>query len=946
MKIKNFLIGYYMTYNLIDQMLEGQAGRAPDALAILAPDRMPLTYSRLYQHIRDVGRQLHELGIGRQARVAVVLPEASEMAVAFLTVAAVATSAPLNPRYQVAEFHAALSALQAQALLVAAAENSPARQAAHALGVAVIEVEPLLDSPAGLFTLTRVSQPALPSHGAVQPHDVALLLPTSGTTAQPKLVPLTHQNLCASARHICRTLQLTPADRCLNVMPLFHIHGLVAATLASLMAGASLVCPAGFDAQRFFTCLAAYAPTWYTAVPTIHQAILAHASGHEDVIARSPLRFIRSSSAPLPSGVMQALEQTFGVPVIEAYGMTEAAHQMCSNPLPPGKRQAGSVGLPAGPEVAIMDDSGSLLPPGHTGEIVVRGENVMAGYANNPAAHETAFAQGWFRTGDLGHVDEHGYVFITGRIKEMINRGGEKVAPREVEEVLLEHPMVAQAVVFSMPHPSLGEDVAAALVLRQPGATTERDMRTFASSRLADFKVPSRVVFVDAIPTSPAGKLQRVGLHEVLAPLLTATFEAPRTPVETKLVELWTDILALDRVGIHDPFLQLGGDSLIETRLLVRVCQTFQIDVPLRALFAASTIAEMAEIITQQQAMQGQPAEAIARREATAPCPLSFAQQRLWFLAQLEPETPYYNEGRAVRLHGPLQVHALQQALTALVARHEVLRTTFVTNAGQPVQVSTAPQPVPLPVLDLRTWAAADRDAELQRQIVEIIRRPFDMTTDLMLRATLLRLGDTDHVLLLVLHHIASDGWSMHIVTRDLSAFYNACLHDAAAPLLPLPIQYADYALWQRHYLQGERLHTPLAYWTQQLAGAPAVLDLPTDRPRPAVQAYRGARQYFCFPALLSHDLKALSRQEGVTLFMLLLAAFQTLLHRYTGQVDIVVGAPTAGRTRQETRGVDWLFCQHPRITYRLRRQPEFSGSTPSGTRHRPGGVCASGSSL
>ena len=571
-----------------------------------------------------------------------------------------------------------------------------------------------------------------------------------------------------------------------------------------------------------------------------------------------------------------------------------------------------------------MDQEGKLLPPGHEGEIVIRGEHVMAGYANDPSMHETAFAGGWFCTGDRGHIDEDGYVFLTGRIKEIINRGGEKVAPREVEEALLAHSTVAQAVVFGIPHPRLGEEVAAAVVLRENGAATERDIRAFALSRLADFKVPSRVVFVDQIPTGPSGKIQRVGLHEALAPLLTTSFVAPCTPTEVTLAGLWAEMLGLDRVGIHNRFLELGGDSLRATQVVTRARETFGVEVSLRSLLEAATIAEMAEVIVQQQAAQAEPVETIPHRSSTGPCPLSFAQQRLWFLAQLEPDSPHYHEANAVRLRGPLQVAALQQALTALVARHEALRTTFITEQGRPVQMIAASLSVPLPVVDLRASAAADREAELQQRLVETSRDPFDLTRDLMLRAVLLRLRDTDHVLLLVIHHIAFDGWSMSIVMRELSALYNAYLTGASPPLPPLSIQYADYALWQRRWLQGATLQTQLAYWMQQLDGAPTVLDLCTDRPRPPVQTYRGARQGFALPAPLLDALKALSQQEGATLFMLLLAAFQTLLHRYTGQTDILVGSPIAGRTRKETEGLIGFFVNTCVLRTNLADNPSF----------------------
>jgi acyl-CoA synthetase (AMP-forming)/AMP-acid ligase II len=370
---------------------------------------------------------------------------------------------------------------------------------------------------AGLFEL-RAQSLRGPSAlgGLAQPDDVALVLHTSGTTSRPKIVPLSQTNVCATAAHIRETLALTPADRCLNVMPLFHIHGLMAAVLSSLGAGASVFCTPGFNALRFFSWVQEANPTWYTAVPTMHQAILARADRNREIIESASLRLVRSSSASLPPQVMQELEQTFRAPVIESYGMTEAAHQMASNPLPPRARKPGTVGVAAGPEIAIMDDAGSLLAPGETGEVVIRGPNVTRGYQNNPQANAAAFTHGWLRTGDQGVMDVEGYLTITGRLKEIINRGGEKISPREVDEVLLDHPAVVQAVTFAMPHDKLGEEVAAALVLNAGAAVTENEIREFARSRLADFKVPRRIVILDEIPKGPTGKLQRIGLAKQL----------------------------------------------------------------------------------------------------------------------------------------------------------------------------------------------------------------------------------------------------------------------------------------------------------------------------------------------------------------------------------------------------------------------------------------------
>ncbi|MET3520774.1 MULTISPECIES: acyl--CoA ligase [Mesorhizobium] len=485
---------------------------AADAPAVSAPDRPTLTHGGLRRLIRETVAKLNALGLGRGDRVAIVLPNGPEMAAAFLAVAAAASTAPLNPAYRADELDFYLSDIGARAILVARDEHGPAVEVAERLGIRVLRLLPPDDAPAGSFAIEGDPVGPPVASGLAADGDIALLLHTSGTTSRPKLVPLSHANLAASAAHIGATLGLTSADRCLNIMPLFHIHGLIAAVLSSLAAGGSVFCTPGFNALRFFHWLGEAKPSWYTAVPTMHQAILPRAARNAEALAAAPLRFIRSSSASLPAQVMAELEATFGCPVIESYGMTEAAHQMASNRLPPGQRKPGSVGAAAGPDVAVMAPDGRLLDAGETGEIVISGPNVTAGYEKNPDANASAFAHGWFHTGDQGVLDEDGYLRVTGRLKEIINRGGEKISPLEVDGVLMDHPAVAQVVTFAMPHDKLGEEVAAAVVLREGQSASESDIRGFASTRLADFKVPRKVLILDEIPKGATGKLQRIGL--------------------------------------------------------------------------------------------------------------------------------------------------------------------------------------------------------------------------------------------------------------------------------------------------------------------------------------------------------------------------------------------------------------------------------------------------
>ncbi|WP_417525776.1 acyl--CoA ligase [Marinovum sp.] len=497
------------------------AAHDASAPAIGAPGRDWLTYGGLRELSAEVTGALHAQGIGRGDRVAIVLPNGPEMATAFVTIAGAATSAPLNPAYRQEEYEFYLEDLKAKALVVADDYDGPALPAAARFGIRVLRLTPSDSGPAGHFSLSTEGAAGDCDTSAPGGDDIALILHTSGTTSRPKIVPLLQSNVAASAQNVSASLALTPADCCLNVMPLFHIHGLIAAVSASLAAGARISCAPGFNALKFFAQLDEVRPTWFTAVPTMHQAILARAARNREIIDRAPLRFLRSSSASLPAPVMEELVATFNAPVIEAYGMTEAAHQMCCNPLPPRAQKPGSVGIAAGPEVAIADEGENrLLDASATGEIVISGPNVTPGYEGNAKANAENFFEAdgkrWFRTGDQGAFDAEGYLRLTGRLKEIINRGGEKISPLEVDAALLSHPEIAQVVCFAVPHPKLGEEIAAAAVLSDGSSLDEAGIRAFAAERLADFKVPRRVILLEEIPKGATGKIQRIGMAEKL----------------------------------------------------------------------------------------------------------------------------------------------------------------------------------------------------------------------------------------------------------------------------------------------------------------------------------------------------------------------------------------------------------------------------------------------
>jgi acyl-CoA synthetase (AMP-forming)/AMP-acid ligase II len=483
-----------------------------EATAVIIPEQdIRVGYGALRRQVRDLAEALAAFGIGRNDRVGMALPNGLPTIVSFLAASEVGTAAPLNPAYKEDEFRFYLEDTGARVLLLPPEGADEARRAA---GDRVPVLAVAMDAT-GTVTLPAVtSRRPVASPTA---DDVALILHTSGSTGRPKRVPLTHANLTISARNVARSYALTSEDVSLCVMPLFHVHGLVASTLATLATGGTVVVPARFNPLSFWRVAKDYGATWYSAVPTLHQLLLARVTpGAPRPEGAGKLRFIRSCSASLAPQVMHDLEAAFGAPVLEAYGMTEAAHQMASNPLPPGPRLPGSVGRGTDVRISIMDAGGHHLAAGERGEVVIQGPNVVRGYENNPEANTASFVDGWFRTGDQGFLDVDGYLTLTGRLKEMINRGGEKISPREIDEVLLEHPAVAEAVCFGTPHPTWGEEVAAAVVLRD--AATESDLLAYCKERLSDFKRPKQIHITDAIPRTATGKIQRRVVAQAFAP--------------------------------------------------------------------------------------------------------------------------------------------------------------------------------------------------------------------------------------------------------------------------------------------------------------------------------------------------------------------------------------------------------------------------------------------
>ena len=474
-------------------------------VALTSENSPPLLYKDLKSFVNKIASQLAGNGISNKDRAAIVLPNGPFMASSFLTLSSYMSAAPLNPSYKTNEYEFYLKDLNPKIVIVEPNSSNEVVGVAKNLNIPVCEMKIKKDDPSGLFNLFDIeSEYQLPEE-----NDEGLVLHTSGTTSRPKIVPLTNKNIYSSAENISKSLNLSEMDHCLNIMPLFHIHGLIAILAASIRSGASICASNGFNALKFLELAKSEKITWYSGVPTMHQAILLRAEKNLELAKNLNLRLIRSSSASLPPAVFEKLNSVFGCSVIEAYGMTEATHQMTSNPLPPKKQKPGFVGIPAGPEVCIMDEKDKILDQGETGEVCIKGDNVTLGYDNNPEANKNSFTNGWFRTGDQGYFDQNGYLKISGRLKEIINKGGEKISPLEVDNVLMDHPLIEQAVCFGYEDKMLGEDIAAAIIVKEGKNCSETDVKTYAQEKLAKFKIPKKIFFVNEIPKGATGKLRR-----------------------------------------------------------------------------------------------------------------------------------------------------------------------------------------------------------------------------------------------------------------------------------------------------------------------------------------------------------------------------------------------------------------------------------------------------
>ncbi len=588
-----------MGQSVSDTILYGPQNE--DAIAILSPGQTPLTYGRLRKNIVETVKQLNSMGYGKNDRIIVVLPSGPEMAVTFLSIASGFTCVPLNPGFTEHEFKNYLEDIKPKAVLTLADSDSPIIAIAKNIGLPILRILTTPAEGAGLFHIAGDNGDFLAPSGFAGPDDIALILLTSGSTYRPKRVPLTHLNLCSSAMDFISSFNLTKNDRCLAIVPLFYINGLCSVLFSSLAVGGSVVCTPGYDQEKFLDWLNEFKPTWYSAVPTIHKVILEQSRTFPAPLASS-LRYIRSAGSALPDQVRLDLEHMFNSTVLEGYGMTECP-RISGNPLPPGVRKPGSVGVPGiGVQVAIIGEDGKFLPAGQSGEIVISGPSVMKGYYGEDELNLRSFVNGWFKTGDQGYFDKDGYLFINGRIKELINRGGEMISPIEIENVLASHPNIKEAVVFSMPDEILGEIVAAAIVLRDSINADPDEFRSYIARYISYTKVPYHIFFIDKIPKLPSGKVQRNGILNYIKQLNRISDSISRREIpadqqlnnnERQMQNIWEESFGRSPISVNDNFFNIGGNSLIAVQIFAKIDTRFKIRLPFDTIIMSPTIRQL-----------------------------------------------------------------------------------------------------------------------------------------------------------------------------------------------------------------------------------------------------------------------------------------------------------------------------------------------------------------
>ena len=887
----------------IHGLFSRQAALAPSAVALVFNDEH-LTYAELDARSNRLARHLRALGAGPESRVAVFTERGVGMMVALLgTLKAGAAYVPIDPGYPPERIAYMLADSGAGVVVTQGGLSVPATPGREPHVVR-------LDDDA-----RRAAHEPPPAPSAT-PDNLAYVIYTSGSTGLPKGVQISHRAVVNLLCTMKRRLGLTPDDTLLAVTTLsFDIAALE--LFLPLVTGAKVLLAGrevAADGPRLARLLESGGATVMQATPATWRLLLE--AGWE---VSSGLQMLCGGEA-LPPAVAERLAGR-GRGFWNVYGPTETTIWSGAYEVSPGAPIY--LGRPlANTRFYLLGREGEPVPPGVAGELHIGGDGLARGYLNQPGRTAVQFVPDAFsgeagarlyRTGDLARYVPGGDLQFLGRVDGQVKVRGYRIEPGEIEASLRKAEGVAEAVVV-VKEDEAGERRLVAYVVGQEGAEAPpaAELRRLLRGSLPDYMIPSLFVALDHLPLTPNGKVDRRALPEPVRAPAGESRVAPRNPTEELVADIWAGVLSVGEVGVNDNFFELGGHSLLMTKLLSRVRQVFRVEIPLRDFFVSPTVEGLAaRIESARLAGAGVDAEPIVPAPRDGTLPLSFGQQRLWFLDRLVPGGAAYNVPAAVRLSGSLNHAALAQALSEVARRHEALRTRFAAEAGEPEQVVEESARPFWVYADLRGVPAPERAARVQRLARAETRRPFDLARAPLLRVTLLREGGADHALLLTMHHIVSDGWSMGVLVGELSALYAAYTEGRPSPLAELPIQYADYVAWQRARLQGETLERQLAYWRANLAGVPPLLELPTDRPRPAVQTFRGAVESLELPADVSGELKALGRRQGATLFMTLLAAFKVLLQRYTRQDDIVVGTNVAKRDMPELEQLIGFFVDN-----------------------------------
>jgi amino acid adenylation domain-containing protein len=891
----------------IHQLFEAQAERTPDAVAAVC-EHDALTYAELNARANRLAHHLRALGVGPEVRVGICLHRSLDLLVSLLAVMkAGGAYVPLDPAYPAERLEMILSDAGAPVLV-----TQEALRGMLPLEAGVAEV--VIDRDAQLIAGRPAENPA----SGVTARNLAYLIYTSGSTGRPKGVAIEHESAVVMMAWGWNTYSaeelggmLASTSICFD-MSVFELFTPLARGGRVIIVENALALPASAARDQVRV---------IDTVPSAAATLLKTGGIPANVIT------VGMGGEPLKADLVDGLYAIGVRRVLDLYGPSEDttfstwAERTAGGPVTIGRILTNS-------QAYVLDAGLNPVPVSVVGELYLGGLGVTRGYLGRPSLTAERYVPDHvggragarlYRTGDKVRWNADGTLQYLGRLDEQVKVRGYRIELGEIEAGLRRAGATDCVVVARAD--DAGEKRIVAYVV---GAVEADELRAALRRTLPEYMVPAAFVKMDALPLHPNGKLNKKALP---APVFSASedaYVAPRTPVQEVLAGIWAELLKLDRVGVAESFFELGGHSLLATRVISRIREALAVELPLRALFEAPTVAELAERVEALRRADAPALPAIVPVERTDALPLSFAQERLWFLGELEGAGSAYNIPVPVRLTGALDAAALERALGEVVRRHEALRTTFRQAGDAPVQVIAPFAGLALATGDLRGMAADAREAEMRRRAAQDAARPFDLAAGPLFRASLLRLADDEHVLLICMHHAVGDGWSTGVLFRELSALYAAFAAGQPSPLAELPVQYADFAVWQREHLQGQALDRQLGWWKEQLAGAPALLELPTDRPRPAVQSYRGARESVVFPPALLAGLEAAARAEGATLYMVLLAAFQVLLGRYAGADDVVVGSPIAGRTRAETEALIGFFVNTLVLRTDLSGDPTF----------------------